>query len=346
MALLSFRKPGTTRVDAPASHGGIAALIEGYSIEVMPRTAAKVEDFRALLPAGTRVYIAHIDGTGIDDMVATARRLRDEGFEPMPHFPARSIPGPATLADWIRRYQTEAGVKQGLLLGGGHRHAARRIPFLDAASGERSFRRCGFHPSACGGPPRGQPGHRSRRRRGRGDGGTSLETGFRKSLGRAIRHRHAIRLRSRGRRGLGRAAGGGRHRNAGASGHRGPGEASDADQVRHRLRRSAPRWACCRSGPRMSPSCWCPSSRPSFWRIWPRARPPARRRTSSASTSSRWVGSRQMPPGRSPMAAKRGTARGSLRRLRRTTNPEHQGRPTPHDAHRYRIEDPHHRDRI
>jgi len=119
MALLSFRKPGTTRVDAPASHGGIAALIEGYSIEVMPRTAAKVEDFRALLPAGTRVYIAHIDGTGIDDMVATARRLRDEGFEPMPHLPARSIPGPATLADWIRRYQTEAGVKQGLLLGGG-----------------------------------------------------------------------------------------------------------------------------------------------------------------------------------------------------------------------------------
>jgi methylenetetrahydrofolate reductase (NADPH) len=60
----------------------------------MPRTAEKIEDFRALLPAGTRVYIAHIDGTEIDDMVATARRLRDEGFEPMPHFPARSIPGP------------------------------------------------------------------------------------------------------------------------------------------------------------------------------------------------------------------------------------------------------------
>jgi methylenetetrahydrofolate reductase (NADPH) len=94
-------------------------LSRDYSIEVMPRTAAKVEDFRALLPAGTRVYIAHIDGTEIDDMVATARRLRDEGFEPMPHFPARSIPGPATLADWMRRYQAEAGVTQGLLLGGG-----------------------------------------------------------------------------------------------------------------------------------------------------------------------------------------------------------------------------------
>jgi methylenetetrahydrofolate reductase (NADPH) len=119
MALLSFRKPGAAEATTPQAHGDIPTLLEGYSIEVMPRTAAKIEDFRALLPAGTRVYIAHIDGTEIDDMVATARRLRDEGFEPMPHFPARSIPGPATLADWIRRYQAEAGVTQGLLLGGG-----------------------------------------------------------------------------------------------------------------------------------------------------------------------------------------------------------------------------------
>ncbi len=116
MALLSFRKPEAA--PRPA-HAALPALLEGYSIEVMPRTAAKVEDFRALLPAGTSVYIAHIDGTPIEDMVATARRLRDEGFEPMPHFPARSIPGRATLADWIRRYQAEAGVRQGLILGGG-----------------------------------------------------------------------------------------------------------------------------------------------------------------------------------------------------------------------------------
>ena len=119
MSLLSFRKPAQP-ASAPAdATSRFQALLEGYSIEVMPRTAAKVEDFRALLPAGTRVYIAHIDGTEIDDMVATARRLREEGFEPMPHFPARSIDGPATLADWIARYQGEAGVTQGLVLAGG-----------------------------------------------------------------------------------------------------------------------------------------------------------------------------------------------------------------------------------
>ena len=114
MALFNFR-----RDSAPASSNAeMEAFLKGYSIEVMPRTAEKVEDFRALLPAGTRVYIAHIDGTPIEDMVATAARLRREGYEPMPHFPARIIRDRATLGDWVARYQGEAGVKQGLILAG------------------------------------------------------------------------------------------------------------------------------------------------------------------------------------------------------------------------------------
>ncbi|OWU84904.1 methylenetetrahydrofolate reductase [Oceanicola sp. 22II-s10i] len=115
MALLNFRRRETARV----ASGSLDGFLSGYSIEVMPRTAEKVEDFRALLPKGTRVYIAHIDGTEIDDMVATARRIAGQGFDVMPHFPARSIADAATLADWIARYQGEAGIRQGLLLGGG-----------------------------------------------------------------------------------------------------------------------------------------------------------------------------------------------------------------------------------
>lgn len=117
MALLNFKKrdPGADQPVSPE----MEAFLKGYSIEVMPRTATKVEDFRALLPAGTRVYIAHIDGTPIEDMVATAKRIAEEGFDVMPHFPARIIKDEATLADWISRYQGEAGVKQALLLAGG-----------------------------------------------------------------------------------------------------------------------------------------------------------------------------------------------------------------------------------
>ncbi|MES2969944.1 MAG: methylenetetrahydrofolate reductase [Pseudomonadota bacterium] len=115
MALFNFRREAPT-TPVPAA---MEAFLQGYSIEVMPRTAEKIEDFRTLLPRGTRVYIAHIEGTPIEDMVATAKRLNAEGFPVMPHFPARIIPDRATLADWIARYQGEADVKQALLLGGG-----------------------------------------------------------------------------------------------------------------------------------------------------------------------------------------------------------------------------------
>ena len=115
MALFNFRRDA-----APASSAAeLEAFLQGYSIEVMPRTAEKVEDFRAILPKGTRVYVAHIEGTPIEDMVATAKRIAGEGFVVMPHFPARIIKDKATLADWLARYQGEANVRQALLLAGG-----------------------------------------------------------------------------------------------------------------------------------------------------------------------------------------------------------------------------------
>ena len=80
-------------------------FVRDFSIEVMPRTAEKIEDFRDLLPEKTRVYIAHIEGTPIEDMVKTAKRLAEDGFPTMPHFPARIIKDKATLNEWISRYQ-------------------------------------------------------------------------------------------------------------------------------------------------------------------------------------------------------------------------------------------------
>src|SRR6056297_3196631 len=119
MALLNFKKRDAG-AGAPAPvNPQVESFLKGYSIEVMPRTAEKVDNFRDLLPEGTRVYIAHIEGTPIEDMVATAKRLAEDGYPVMPHFPARIIKDAATLENWIAMYQGEAGVKQALLLAGG-----------------------------------------------------------------------------------------------------------------------------------------------------------------------------------------------------------------------------------
>ena len=97
----------------------LVSFLLDYSIEVMPRTAEKIENFRDILPKNTRVYIAHIEGTTIEDMVKTAKRLAEDGFSTMPHCPARIIRDKPTLNDWISRYQGEAGVAQALILAGG-----------------------------------------------------------------------------------------------------------------------------------------------------------------------------------------------------------------------------------
>lgn len=115
MALLNFARKEEAVTVVPE----VENFLQGFSIEVMPRTAEKIDSFADILPAGTRVYIAHIEGTPIDDMVATAKRIAGEGFPVMPHFPARIIANKATLEDWIARYQGEANVDQALLLAGG-----------------------------------------------------------------------------------------------------------------------------------------------------------------------------------------------------------------------------------
>ena len=94
-------------------------FVTGYSIEVVPNSAAKIESFKEILPTNTRVYIAHLETENISTMIATAKRINDEGFTVMPHIPARIIKNQAMLNDWISMYQNEAGVKEALLLAGG-----------------------------------------------------------------------------------------------------------------------------------------------------------------------------------------------------------------------------------
>jgi methylenetetrahydrofolate reductase (NADPH) len=94
-------------------------LVAGYSIEVTPAVAAKHAALGALLPAGTRVYIAFVPGEDYRDVAATAARLRAEGLVPVPHFPARSLGDHAEVEDYLRRVTGDAGVEEALVIGGG-----------------------------------------------------------------------------------------------------------------------------------------------------------------------------------------------------------------------------------
>jgi methylenetetrahydrofolate reductase (NADPH) len=99
-------------------------FLNGYSIEVTPNAAAKIENFSELLPTNTRIYIAHIEGTPFDEMLTTAKKITDEGFIPMPHFPARIIEDKDMLESWLSQYSGEANVQEALLIAGGSKEPA------------------------------------------------------------------------------------------------------------------------------------------------------------------------------------------------------------------------------
>ena len=101
------------------SNEAIKNFLDGFSLEVTPRAASKIDNFADLIPKDTLIYIAHIEGTPIEDMTSTAKKINEQGFQPMPHFPARIIKDKNVLQDWISRYQNEADVKNALLIAGG-----------------------------------------------------------------------------------------------------------------------------------------------------------------------------------------------------------------------------------
>jgi methylenetetrahydrofolate reductase (NADPH) len=93
-------------------------FVTGFSLEATPKGAARIRDFRDHLRPGCSVYITHVADADFDDTFALAQRLRREGFDPVPHVAARSIPDLATFERHLQRLTGEAGVTQVLLIGG------------------------------------------------------------------------------------------------------------------------------------------------------------------------------------------------------------------------------------
>ena len=93
-------------------------LLTDFTTETTPGAAAKIADYRAHLRPGATVFITFLPGSSFADTIAVAVRLRGEGFNPVPHLAARSVPSRTFLAEGLARLTGEAGVHQVLLIGG------------------------------------------------------------------------------------------------------------------------------------------------------------------------------------------------------------------------------------
>ena len=96
----------------------IVDLMQDFTVETTPGSAAKIADYRDHLRPGGRVAVTFLPGSDFADTVATAKRLREEGFEPMPHFAARSIPSRAALEDYLKTLKDAVDLRHVVTLAG------------------------------------------------------------------------------------------------------------------------------------------------------------------------------------------------------------------------------------
>ena len=95
------------------------AFLEKLSIEITPKQIEKLPVLSANLAKGTNIFIALIDPAEVDAQIHTCVALRDAGFEPIPHVPARFVRDEEDLKSRIGAFANQAKVSSILCLGGG-----------------------------------------------------------------------------------------------------------------------------------------------------------------------------------------------------------------------------------
>ena len=82
-----------------------------FSLEIGPHTDLET------LPPVKDVYVTMLPGGDYKDTADKSGDLVKKGFNPVPHFPARSINNEDELKDYVSRCKDQ-GVKQALVIGG------------------------------------------------------------------------------------------------------------------------------------------------------------------------------------------------------------------------------------
>lgn len=135
----------------------IIRFLDGCSVEVTPTQATKVGDFTTHLSPGQRVMVTFLPGSDWRATVNTARMLREQGFEPVPHIAARSIPDAAMLEDFLKALRDEAGISEVLAIGGGVDRPVGRFDCTLQMLQTGLFQKYGIFRIGVAGHPEGSP---------------------------------------------------------------------------------------------------------------------------------------------------------------------------------------------
>ncbi|MEM9333011.1 MAG: methylenetetrahydrofolate reductase [Pseudomonadota bacterium] len=127
------------------------------SIEISPKQAVENEDIPGLFPAGTRVYITDVGTDTAETLTAGAKRVKELGYTPVPHFASRRLTTKSALEDRIKMMTQEAGVTDVLVIGGGLEKEAGEFDSSMKVLETGFFDKYGVKEMGVAGHPEGSP---------------------------------------------------------------------------------------------------------------------------------------------------------------------------------------------
>lgn len=96
----------------------VAQLLSDVSIEVTPREPGVARTVLEHFGAGLDVHVTFLPDDDMQRAAETCGRLREAGFEPIPHLTARNFANVETLRMHLARLRAEASVKRALVIAG------------------------------------------------------------------------------------------------------------------------------------------------------------------------------------------------------------------------------------
>jgi methylenetetrahydrofolate reductase (NADPH) len=96
-------------------------FLSDFSVEVTPSVYLKNKELLNSISKQKRIFIAYIEGSNEEDIINTAKLIRQDGNIPVPHIPARQIKDKKELKNFLDALKSEANVCEVLLIAGSNK---------------------------------------------------------------------------------------------------------------------------------------------------------------------------------------------------------------------------------
>ncbi len=134
----------------------IKALISNFSIETTPNVYNKYGGFIDFIPKKNSIYVTFLPDESSSRVIETSKKLSEEGYNVIPHLPARTIKNSLELERYIGSLAEIAGCDKILVIGGGGKQLGDISSSLDVLKSD-ILSKYNFTEVGLAGHPEGNP---------------------------------------------------------------------------------------------------------------------------------------------------------------------------------------------